>query len=277
MKYEKIFFIFLFLLLSPKIICNAKEYKCIISLSPLITKSLYELGLEQFTKGITIYCSKGTIKKEFVGTLLEIDIEKIMLLKPDIVISTKDGNNKITIEKLKRLGLEVYIMEIAKNFNEICINYNNLAKKLNKEKEAKKIVNTARNLLWRNYNKRNCSNNLKVFWEIGKKPLCTTGKQSFINDYNYFTNTINIYENINKRYFFVDIENVIERNPDIIFVVNVDNDIQHLKNKKWHEYKKTKAVKNNKIFTIDTNIFIYTPLTFAKNVITLTKTIYGEI
>ncbi|MDR3275494.1 MAG: helical backbone metal receptor [Endomicrobium sp.] len=273
---KKNIFIVAFLFLLADIAC-AKEYKRIISLAPSVTESLYELGLEQFVKGITIYCSKGMIKKDTIGTLLEPDIEKITLLKPDIVISTKEGNNKETIEKLKRLGFEVYVMETAKNFNEICVNYSNLAEKLNKKREAKKIINNTRYSLEKIYSKLNRFNNLKVFWEVGARPLYTAGRQSFINDYNYYTNTVNIYKNVDKRYIFIDIENVIENDPDIILIVNV-GDAKILEKRKWYKYQMIKAVKNNKIFIINSeDIFIPTPLTFVKNVTMLTKAVYGEV
>ncbi|MDR3253654.1 MAG: helical backbone metal receptor [Endomicrobium sp.] len=273
---KKIIFIAVFLFLLTDITC-AKEYKRIISLAPSVTESLYELGLEQFVKGITIYCSKGTTKKDIIGTLLEPDIEKIRLLNPDIVISTKEGNNKEIVEKLRRLGFEMYVMETAKNFNEICVNYSNLAEKLNKKREAKKIINNAKYSLEKIYSKLNHFNNLKVFWEVGARPLYTAGGQSFINDYNCYTNTVNIYKNIDKRYIFINIENVIENDPDIILIVNT-GDAKILEKRKWYKYQMIKAVKNNKIFTINAeDIFIPTPLTFVKNVAMLTKVFYGEI
>ncbi|MCA6071883.1 MAG: helical backbone metal receptor, partial [Endomicrobium sp.] len=131
----------------------AEEYKCIISLAPSITESLYELGLEQSIKGVTTYCPKGAIKKEVIGALLEPDIEKIILLNPDLVIATKEGNSKAIVEKLKRLGFDVYVVELSENFNEICENYYRLAEKLGRTKEAIKIINTANDSLQKIYNR----------------------------------------------------------------------------------------------------------------------------
>ncbi|MDR2676805.1 MAG: helical backbone metal receptor [Endomicrobium sp.] len=274
---KKLFYV-IFLSFISSTTAYAKEYKRIISLAPSITESLYELGMEQFVKGVTIYCPKGTIEKKIIGTLIEPDIEKIISLKPDIVISTKEGNNKLIVEKLKYLGFEVYVVNMTKNFDEICTNYVNLATKINKKKEAINIVKIANYSLKKNHNRYKNFNNLKIFWEVGENPLCTACGKSFINDYNYFTNTINIYGNVNKRYIFIDIENVIKHNPDIIFIMDVKT--KNLTNicEKWNKYQMIKAVKNNKIFIINTDsIFAHTPLTFIKNVVMLTKIIYGEI
>lgn len=270
-------FILLFLLTST---VWSKNYRRIVSLAPSVTESLYELGVEQSIVGITVYCPKGLIKKEIVGTLLEPNIEKIILLNPDLIILTKEGNIKSTAEKFKHLGFEVYIMETAESFNGICINYFNLAKKLNKAKNGKRIVYTARCLLCEIYNKLKGFDELGVFWEIGTRPLFTLGKQSFINDYSYYTRTMNVYSDFNVRYFTVNIEDVIKRNPDIILIANVDGVNNNGEIIKWSRYKMIKAVKNNKVFVINVDnnyMFKPTPLKFAESVVILVKTIRENI
>ncbi|MDR2666384.1 MAG: helical backbone metal receptor [Endomicrobium sp.] len=270
-------FILLFLLTDT---AWSKNYRRIVSLAPSVTESLYELGVEQSVVGITVYCPKGLIKKEIVGTLLEPNIEKIILLNPDLIILTKEGNIKATAEKFKYLGFEVYIMETAESFNGICVNYFYLAKKLNKAKNGKRIVDTTRCLLREIYNKLKDFNELGVFWEIGTRPLFTLGKQSFINDYSYYTRTINVYSDFNVRYFTVDIEDVIKRNPDIILIANVDGVNNNGEIIRWSKYKMIKAVKNNKVFVINVDnnyMFKPTPLKFAESVAILIKTIRENI
>jgi iron complex transport system substrate-binding protein len=264
------------LFISVKIIC-AKEYRRIVSLAPSITKTLYELGVEKFVKGVTIYCPSGTIKKEIIGTILEPNIEKITLLNPDLIISTKEGNLEKSIEKFYRLGFEIYVMESAKNFNDICTNYYFLAKKLNKTTEAKKIISAAIYSVSKIYTRLSNANSSKLFWEIGSMPLYTAGNKSFLNDYNYYSKTINIYANTNRNYFPIDIEDVIKYNPDIIVIANMSH-ISIGEIKIWKKYKVINAVKNNMIFVVDFDyMFIPTPMTFAESLTVLVKTIYGDV
>jgi iron complex transport system substrate-binding protein len=240
----------------------AKEYRRIISLAPSITESLYELGLERYVKGVTIYCPKGKTVKKIIGTLLDPDIEKIILLRPDLIIATKDGNNKAIVEKISRFGFEVYIMEASNNFDTLCYNYQKLALKLDRQKEAKDIIDYAKNLL-NQIARLKSSNYHKVFWDIGADPLYTAGKLSFLNDYNHYTNTTNIYEDVKKRYFAVDISDVIFRNPDIVLVINTKG----VDGKVWNVYETIKAVKNNKVFFIKADdVLLLTPIRFARSV-----------
>jgi iron complex transport system substrate-binding protein len=256
----------------------AKEYKRIISLAPSVTQSLYELGIEQSVIGITVYCPKGTVKKEIIGTFLEPNVEKIVLLNPDLIISTKEGNIKAVVEKLKRLGFEVYVMETAGNFSDICANYYDLAKKIGREIEGKQIINNAKYSVKKIYAELSHFKGLKVFWEIGARPLYTAGNQSFMNDYNYYTKTVNIYKDADVRYLAVSVEDVIERNPDVIILFANMRDVSSEEVIKWKKYKSVKAVKDGRVFVIDSgDMFKFTPLTFAESVTMLANVLYGDI
>jgi iron complex transport system substrate-binding protein len=245
---------------------------------PSITESLYELGLEKFVVGITFYCPKGKTEKEIVGTLLECNLEKVILLNPDLIVLMKEGNTRPIYEKLKLLGFDIYIVKSSKNFDEICINYLNLAKKLNKEKTGIEIVKTAKNLLKKNYNnlKLKKEEKLKIFWEIYSKPIFTFGNKSFVNDYNYYLNAINIYDDFDTGYFITNIEDVINKNPDVILLIDDGiNSTEKITN--WNKYKMVSAVKNNNVFIVDicsNYIFKPTPLKFVKSIEILSNIIY---
>jgi iron complex transport system substrate-binding protein len=264
----------LIILFIPLFFVYAKEYSRIVSLAPSVTNSLYELEAEHFVKGITAFCPKGTIKKEVIGTLLEPDIEKIAHIKPDLIIASKDGNTRFAIEKLQRLGFEVYIMEKSESFKGICANYYALAEKVNKVKEATNTINKAKVYVNELRAKLNKNSSLKIFWEIGNNPLYTAGGKSIASEYNFYSNTINVYSYINKNYFRVDIEDVMRNNPDIILLFNLGNTAKE-ELSFWSKYKMLNVVQNNKVFIINSeNFFTPTPLTFAENLSLLLKTVH---
>ena len=66
----------------------------IISLAPSLTENVYLLGCADKLVGVTTYCEfpAEAKSKEKVGNLLEPNIEKIITLKPDLVLATKEGN-----------------------------------------------------------------------------------------------------------------------------------------------------------------------------------------
>ena len=242
------------------------EYKRIISLAPSATESLYELGLEKELIANTVYCSNGNFKKEKIGTVTEPNIEKIISLNPDLIVATKEGNYKSVIDRLIRLKLKVYVMEPYSSFEDVCNNFQTLADYLGKSNEAKEIIKSVKDEILSLSNETKKQNKYKVFWEVGANPIFTVGKQSFVNEYNKYINGINVFENIDMRYPNISVESVIEKNPDVIMLVNM-GDVSDQEILKWNKYKNITAVKNNRIYLLEANdIFTPTPKRFLNGI-----------
>lgn len=235
----------------------------IISLGPVITKELYILKMEDKLVGCTVYCQSPpeAKMKEKIGTMIEVNIEKIVTLKPDLVLATSLTTPE-TKEKLQNLGIKVITFLKAKNFKEICEHFLVLGRMVGKEKEAEKIVRIVGNRIDLIKNKTKDLKKPKVFIQIGAKPLVTVTRDSFINDFIEFAGGINITKSINiNRY---SREKVLRDNPDIIIIVTMGINGEEEK-RIWQRFKTLKAVKNDKIYIIHPNkITSPTPLIFAK-------------
>ncbi len=90
---------------------NVPEHpKRLISLAPSVTETLYALGLGDRLVGDTDYCDypPEARQKPHVGALLNPSLEKIVALKPDLVLGTPDANRRETADQLERLGIPLY-------------------------------------------------------------------------------------------------------------------------------------------------------------------------
>ena len=249
------------------------EYKRIISLAPSATESLYELGLYDNVIANTVYCSDGIVKKEKIGTVTEPNIEKIISLNPDLIVATKEGNYKTVIDKLIRLKLTVYVMEPYSSFEDVCNNFQRLANYTEKSDTAKKIIEDVKKEILQLSEETKKADKEKIFWEVGANPIFTVGNQSFVNEYNKYINGINVFEYIDMRYPNISVESVIEKNPDIIMLVNM-GDVSDQEILKWNKYKNITAVKNNKIYLLEADdIFTPTPKKFLNGIKVLRKKI----
>jgi len=245
----------------------------IVSLGPYITENLCLLGLEKNIVGLTIYDREEIKKgKEIIGTLLEPNIEKIVSLEPDIVIGSKEGNRQEHIEKLKKLGIKTLVLDQLFTFEDICKNFITLGETLNCKDRAEEIIKEVNKRL------KNIENitakekkKKKIFFILGFKPLFTTGKNTYINKAIQYAGGVNIFGDINKKWFSVSVEDVIKKNPEIIIFLTMEEEQILL----WERLKDTDAVKNKKIFSIEpTVIGSPTPQSFVQTVENLYKMFY---
>ncbi|MBW2000664.1 MAG: ABC transporter substrate-binding protein, partial [Deltaproteobacteria bacterium] len=84
----------------------------IIPLAPSLTEILYFLGLGNRVVGVTTFSQypPDARRKAKVGSYINLNVEKIISLSPDLVIGTVDGNDPGVIKILEQAGIRVYIV-----------------------------------------------------------------------------------------------------------------------------------------------------------------------
>jgi len=241
-----------FIVFANVVIVNAGQR--IISLAPSITESLFLLGIDKDIVGVTTYCEYPEKAKsiEKIGSLLSVDLEKIVKLKPTIVIGA--GINRMeNLEKIRKLGFNVKLFERESSFKDICADFVELGKAVGKEKEAIDIVDTSKIELGK-IQKKIISANLteisKIFWECGNNPIVTVTGGTFVNDIISISGGINIAGEMSEKYVRYSKEEVIRQNPDIIVIVGMGIE-SNTEKKMWQQYKKLSAVKKNRIYIIE--------------------------
>jgi iron complex transport system substrate-binding protein len=226
---------------------NKSENLRIVSLVPSATEIIYLLNADSFLVGIT---NQDNYNKFKVGDMLNPDYEKIIKLKPSLVILTLPLQKKI-LEEISKLNINTLIIS-PQSIDDIFKDIIRIGKILNKEKRALFLVDSLKSVLSEiKNNSKNLENN-KVFYEIWDNPLWTAGNKTFINDALKILNLKNIFDD-RDGYFIVSEEEIIKRNPDIIIIAHSNVKISDVKNRKF--WQNINAVKNNKIIIVDENSF----------------------
>ncbi|MFC1512798.1 ABC transporter substrate-binding protein [bacterium] len=252
-------------------------HKRIISLSPAVTESIYTLEKDKHLVGVTMYCTHPPEAKQKtnVGSLREPNIETIVKLKPDLVITSKEDQKREKVIKIRKLGIPVLLLSENGNFNDIINNFIILSQTLGKENKARKIVKSLKIKLKTIEQKITTkTSRAKVFCALGMNPLITTANGSFLDEAIIRAGGINIAHNSLLRYPVYSIEEVVKQNPDIIILItmNKQKDYKSL----WTKYNSIKAVENDKIYTIEADkVCRPTPETFV-NTVELFYTLFNK-
>lgn len=236
----------------------------IISLGSSLTEELYLLGQGDKIVGVNVYCTRplDAQKKEKVGTVIEIDIEKIISLKPDLVLTTSLTSRKEK-DKLERLGLRVVDFPAPGNFSEVCAEFLKLSRLVNKEGGAEEIIGRAKKEIDSIKAAVKGLSRPKVFIQIGAKPLFAVNKDYFLHDFIEFAGGTNIAANAKTGIY--SREKVIKDNPDIIIIATMGI-VAEKEKENWLKFKTLKAAKENRIYIIDSyKICSPTPVTFVES------------
>jgi iron complex transport system substrate-binding protein len=233
--------------------------KRIISLAPNITETIYALNADSLLVGVTDYCDypADAKQKEKVGSLLDPNLEKITSLSPDLIFMTTEGNSKYTYLTLKSNGFKVFVANPndINGINRMILNIGILLGK--KEKGSRISENIKDSKKYYTLEKEN-NKAISCFLVISLNPLITVNKFTYINELIDLSGFDNIYKDELLEYPNVNYEDVLIKNPECIFflcdttnIVFVNETVSEIRNR----MSVINAVKNNKIFAVDENIF----------------------
>lgn len=247
----------------------------IVSLGPSLTEELYLLGVEDSIVGVTVYCNrpKEAMKKEKVGTVIKVDVEKIISLRPEMVLATT-LSDRDQIEKIRSLGVNVVTFTACRDFQEICAQFLKLGKIVGKEEKARDIIGEVRDRVASISNRVKYLTRPRVFVQIGAKPLYTVTEESFIQDIIILAGGINIAHRAKTGLF--SREEVIRRNPDVVIIVTMGI-LGEEEKRLWERFGSLKAVRDKRVHIIDSRkICSPTPLAFVESLEEITSFLHPE-
>ncbi len=230
--------------------------KRIVSLAPNITEILFSLGLDEEIVGVSIHCNypEKAKTKPRVGSYINLDFEKITSLRPDLIIATGVGNTRDMVDRLGKLGFPAYVI-YPKNLNDILKSILHIGEVVNREKEAKGIVERMRTRSQRVAELTKGLSRPKVFIQISDAPIVTVGKGSFADDLIRLAGGENIAGKEKEVYPRFGMEEILKRSPEVIVIssMNPKGDYQKVL-QDWNRWKTIPAVKNGRIHLIDSDL-----------------------
>lgn len=221
---------------------------------------------------------KETKDIEKIGFYTQPSLEKIVSLKPDLVLVADYVGQESIYKTLERLGIKVVvfrcggvegIFEMVEEIGRLC----------NKEKEARRLLRKMKKTIIEVRRKAEGLAKPKVYVEVGYNPLFTAGKGSHIDDLIEIAGGENIAKGINKPYPRISQEFIIQKDPEVIILPYMGRGYTKESLKKRSGWKNISAVKNNQVYDdIGTQIItIPSPNLILKGLPELTRRIHPEI
>lgn len=230
-----------------------KEPKRIISVAPSITEIIYALGKGDELVGRTDYDDYPEQVKnvESVGSLTDPNVEKIIALKPDIVIASTHFRDEVE-KKLEDLGIKVVVLYDANNFNGVYDSINTVGQIVNAQDKAKDIVTSMKKKIEDVEEKVKGREIPKVYYVVGfgKDGDFTATGDTFIGQLINMAGGNNIAKDATSWKY--SLEKIIANNPDYI-VISKNNGMKE-QFMATAGYEELSAVKNNKVIEIDDNL-----------------------
>jgi iron complex transport system substrate-binding protein len=240
----------------PKQAVSSNYPKSIVALSPSAAEILFTIGAGDQVSAVSQFTDfpPEAAAKPVVGGFdgKTLSIETIMSFKPDLVYIT-EGMHNFLIATLESNGIAYYVSKgdsIASVEKEIL----DVGKITGHEKEAAKVVDGMEKKLKKAGAALKKGDAVKVYWEVWNAPYMSAGAASFINDVIKAAGGENIFVDLPDAYPMVSEESIISRQPAVILIpasTGLAASSVGLRNG-WADIP---AVKGNKVFVVDDNVY----------------------
>jgi iron complex transport system substrate-binding protein len=234
----------------------AEPPKRIVSLAPNITEILYALNIGHRVVGVTVYSDypDEAKQKPKVGSYVNLNIEKIVSLKPDLIIGTYGGNPKATVLHLEELGFPVYVTR-TETVAEMLTMIEHIGSITYTSEKASVLVNTLRERINAVTRKVRNAKHPLVLLEINAKPLITTGSGSFQHEIIGLAGGKNLAGYSPARYPQYSLEDVVRKQPDVILISTMDRSGLFEQHKaEWMRWENIPAVQKGRIYFINSDL-----------------------
>ena len=224
----------------------------IVSTSPAVTEIIFALGAEDLLVGRTDFCvyPHEAESIESIGGISNLNVEKIVSLQPDLVISGSMIPRKGSLQ-LEKMGVPIVCVIEKQNFEGLYENISKIGQLVGRKQAADSLNRQIKEqaiLVAKEMKERNKNTEPKsVYYVVGFGPSgnFTAGGNSFISDIISMAGGHNVAANITG--WSYSLEALMQADPDYIMIRREDS----VTFCKTEPYNRLSAIKKGRIIAIE--------------------------
>ncbi|OEU62141.1 MAG: cobalamin-binding protein [Desulfobacterales bacterium S5133MH16] len=229
----------------------------VVALAPSITEIIYALGQENLLKGVTLYSdfppAAASLPK--VGSYVQLNLEKIVALKPDLCIAIKDGNPRVVANRLESLNIPVYAVD-PRNLETVMQTVLEIGNLLNASQRADLLVQRMRSRVLKVKSLvAKAGYRPRVFFQIGISPIVSVGTDTFMHELIVLAGGKNLAQGP-VAYPRFSREQVLILSPEVFIITSMARAAVFEQVKaEWSRWPNMPAIRDHRIFLEDSNFF----------------------
>ncbi|CAN5802603.1 MAG: cobalamin-binding protein [Pyrinomonadaceae bacterium] len=223
-----------------------------ISLAPNLTEIAYAVGAGDRLVGNTTFCDypEGAKKVQKVGDTLQPSIERILVLRPQLVLVSTASQLETFTKQLDEHRIAVYVTD-PRDLEGVFRSILAVGDLLNEPAAASEL---AKQLRERSEKVERAVAGLapvSVFFQLSGQPLYTAGKSSFVTNLIERAGGRSVTANVNEAWPRLSDEAALASRPDAVIMLSGDAMGAEANTKVAAALRNSPAVQNGRVYLID--------------------------
>lgn len=226
----------------------------IVSLAPHITELLFAAGAGEHIVGVGSYSDYPAEARVLpqIGSYNGIDYEGLLALQPDLVIAWQSGNGMRIIERLRHLGLNVFVSE-PRELSDIPRTITQFGELAGTAAEARAAAQDFEQRLLTLTTTHAGLPTMRVFYQIWNAPLMTVNGQQIISQVIQLCGGENVFARLPSLAPQIGLEAVLAANPEVIIASEVGEQAPPWLYD-WRKWPQLRAVQQDNLFFIPSDL-----------------------
>jgi iron complex transport system substrate-binding protein len=220
----------------------------IVTLAPHLAEIAFAAGAGAKLGGVSSFSRHPAEagRLPVVASHGRIDIERLIVLQPDLVLAWRSGNSPLQIDRLERIGIRVFVTEVRTlaDIPRIVRAVGALAGSVDvAEARAREFESEVEELRLRHARERRVG----VFLEIWHRPMLTVNGAHLISDVLRHCGGRNVFAAAKTLTPLVSREQILHARPEAIVTSGFGSEALQA----WEGLGSVPAVRNGKVYAID--------------------------
>ena len=225
----------------------------IISLAPGATEMLFAAGVGDRLIATVDFSDEPAAAKRVprIGDVTAIDMERLVALRPDVVVVWPGGGNPAQIEKIAQLGIPIYRQQVNR-LADLPASLRRLGALSSDGSVAERAATTLAAELARISREYGggAGASPTVLLEVWNRPIYTVGGTHLMSDALTLCGVRNVFGDLRELGPIIDTEAVIARNPDIIVAASPPGEGASWL-AEWRRFGSLKAVQTGRLVAFE--------------------------
>lgn len=202
----------------------------VISLAPSTTELAYAAGMGDILLAVSAYSDypPEAKKLEQVASWQGINLERILALKPDLILAWRGGNPQRLLDQLTSFGIPIFYAD-AKNIDEIAQSLDALAQYSPHPEQAHQAAASIRQQMTELKARYSHNSPRRVLLQFGTQPLFTSSAATLQSQLLSLCGAENIFADSRVPWPQVSREQVLTRKPQAIVIAGGAQQIANVK------------------------------------------------
>jgi iron complex transport system substrate-binding protein len=189
----------------------------VVPLAPSLTEIVYAAGGGAALAGTDTHSDHPRAARALprVGDALRIDVERVLALRPDLVLVWRHGNTGRELAQLEAAGLTLFQLE-PRRLDEVPRAIERVGTLLGTEAAAREAAQKLRDELDTLRRAHANAAPVRVFYQVWPSPLMTLNREHMVSDVIALCGGVNVFADLAPLVPQVSIESVVVADPQVI-------------------------------------------------------------